>query len=183
MKLYEAMFLFDNMTAQDWSAIENEVKRLFERIGATQHVCVKFDERRLAYEIEGRKRGTYVLTYFDAEPERICDLERDAQLSELVLRMLVVRPKGINEEKLAALKSHPAETPLTPLSETRRGERGDRGDGDHRRRERHDRRDGGPRRHETREAPQPAEPVAQSAAPGETASGGATGASTPPAEG
>lgn len=159
MKLYEAMFLFDNMTAQDWSAIENEVKRLFDRIGATMQVCVKFDERRLAYEIEGRKRGTYVLTYFDAEPDRISDLERDARLSELVLRMMVVRPKGIDEEKLAALKAHPAETPLSPLSETRRGERGDR-EGEHRRRERGDHRDGDSRRQDAK----PAEPAANAAA-------------------
>jgi small subunit ribosomal protein S6 len=120
LKLYEAMFLFDNMAAHEWSDVEQEVKRVFDRIGATQHVCVKFDERRLAFEIEGRKRGTYVLTYFDAEPDRIGDLERDARLSEVILRLMVVRPEGMTEEKLAALKAHPAETPLTPATDPRR---------------------------------------------------------------
>jgi small subunit ribosomal protein S6 len=108
------MFLFDTGVIRDWSDIEQEVQRLFERIGAKQLVCVKFDERKLAYEIRRRKRGTYVLTYFEAEPERIADLERDARLSEVVLRLLVLRAEDLTEERLAELKAHPAETPLAP---------------------------------------------------------------------
>ena len=125
MKRYEGMFLFDTAAVRDWSSIEAEVHRLFERIGATQLVCVKYDERKLAYEIERRKRGTYVLTYFDAPPERIVDLERDARLSELVLRLLVLRPENLTEEKLAELRAHPAETPLSPMSGDGRGRHDD----------------------------------------------------------
>ena len=94
MKLYEAMYLFDNAAAHEWSAVEAEVNRLCERIGAELVVCVKFDERRLAYEVNKRKRGTFVLTYMNVEPERITDLERDVRLSEAVLRVLVLRRKA-----------------------------------------------------------------------------------------
>lgn len=127
MKLYECMFVFDNTAAHEWTAVETEVKRLFDRIEAKQHVCVKFDERRLAFEMDGRKRGTYVLTYFDADPEKITDLERDGRLSEMVLRMLVMRPKDLTEERLAELKAHPPEKALSPSTEGRRGDRDDRG--------------------------------------------------------
>ena len=128
MKRYEGMFLFDNAAVHEWSDMEAEVRRLFERIGAEPLVCVKFDERKLAYEIKGRKRGTYVLTYFDADPERITDLERDAQLSELLLRILVLRADKLTEERLAELKAHAPEQPLQPMSsEGRRGEAGGRG--------------------------------------------------------
>jgi small subunit ribosomal protein S6 len=110
------MFLFDSNAARDWAAIEQEVHRLCNRITAELLVCVKFDERKLAYEIKRRKRGTYVLTYFDAPAERLTDLERDAELSELVLRLLVLRADDVPEERIAELKLWPAETPLQPGS-------------------------------------------------------------------
>ena len=133
MKRYEAMFLFDNTNVHQWAEMEAECRRLFERIGANVLVCVKFDERKLAYEIKGRKRGTYVLTYFDADPERIDDLERDGQLSELILRLLVLRVDKLNEEELAKLQAHPAEQPLQPTSgDGRRGDGPPRGRSDSR---------------------------------------------------
>src|SRR5262245_2102677 len=121
------MFLFDNTVAHEWPAMEQEVRRLCERVGANLKACVKFDERKLAYEIKGKKRGTYVLTYFDAPPERMRDMERDAQLSESILRSLFLK-SDISEEKLATIKAHPADQPLRPQSAERREERehGDR---------------------------------------------------------
>jgi small subunit ribosomal protein S6 len=88
------MFLFDTTAARDRAGVEQEVDRLCDRIGAQLLVCVKFDERKLAYEIRRRKRGTYALAYFDAPPDRIGELERDARLSELILRLLVVRAEN-----------------------------------------------------------------------------------------
>lgn len=135
MKCYEAMFLFDNNAAHEWPAVEAEVQRLCGRIGAELQVCLKFDERKLAYEIDGRKRGTYVLTYFNAPPERITDLERDARLSDTILRAMVLRANP-SEEEIAKLQEHPADKPLTPFSNDSRrpdrdrddrGGRGDRG--------------------------------------------------------
>jgi len=123
LKRYEGLFLFDNTNIHQWADMEAEVRRLCERIGADLLICLKFDERKLAYEIRGRKRGTYVLTYFDAEPGRIGDLERDARLSELLLRSLILRADGANEEKLTKLKELPPDQPLQPLSgEGRRGD-------------------------------------------------------------
>ncbi|MEW6252840.1 MAG: 30S ribosomal protein S6, partial [Planctomycetota bacterium] len=121
MKRYEALFLFDTAAARDWAGIEEEVRRLCGRSGAELLVAVKFDERKLAYEINKRKRGTYVLAYFDAPSERIAELERDVRLSETVLRALILRAEKLSEERLAELRAHPAETPLAPLvSEGRR---------------------------------------------------------------
>jgi small subunit ribosomal protein S6 len=123
LKRYEGMFLFDNTNVHQWSEMEAEVRRLCDRIGAELLVCVKFDERKLAYEIKGRKRGTYVLTYFDADPVRIADLERDASLSEVLLRTLVLRAEHVSPERLAELKALPPDQPLQPISgDGRRGE-------------------------------------------------------------
>ena len=116
MRRYEAMLLFDTAATRDWAAIEEEVRRLCGRIGAELLVCVKFDERKLAYEITRRKRGTYVLAYLEAPTDRIRDLESDITLSELVLRGLVLRAENLTDERLAELRAHPAETPLAPMA-------------------------------------------------------------------
>lgn len=145
MNRYEGMFLFDNSTTHEWSAMDAEVRRLMERIGANLEVCVKYDERKLAYEIGGRKRGTFVLTYFDAPAEKITDLERDARLSDSILRLLVLRNSKVTAERIAELKAHPADQPLEPHSDSRRGD--DRGDEPRRERrgDRYDRGDRGDR--------------------------------------
>lgn len=127
MKRYEGMFLFDNAVVHEWAGIEQEMNRLMERIGGKLLVCVKFDERKLCFEIKGRKRGTYVLAYFDAPTDKLGDLERDVQLSEVVLRVLVLR-RDMSEEKLTELRSRPAHEPIAPQSSDMRDDRGDRGD-------------------------------------------------------
>ena len=99
-KKYEAMLMFDPSVATDWDKIKAEVDRLMERAEAKVLVCGKWDERRLAYEIRGVKRAVYVLTYFEAEPGKIAALERDAQLSEAIIRYLVVRADHVTEEKM-----------------------------------------------------------------------------------
>lgn len=138
MRLYEGMFLFDNAFAHEWSAVDAEVRRLAQRIEAELLVCLKYDERRLAYEISGRKRGTYVLTYFKVNPERIRDIERDVQLSESILRAMFVRADSVTDEQIAELAARPPEQPLSPGGGERErrgedgggrwGDRGPRGD-------------------------------------------------------
>lgn len=91
MNAYEGMFLFDPASAIEWANVEAEMNRLMERAQARVVVMKRWDERRLAYEIRGRKRACYVLVYFRAPGDRIAGLERDVQLSEHILRCLILR--------------------------------------------------------------------------------------------
>ena len=68
----------------------------------------KWDERRLAYEIKHRKRGCYALTYFKAPASSLAGIERDALLSEMILRLLVVSC-NLDHEQLGAFRSKAAE--------------------------------------------------------------------------
>jgi small subunit ribosomal protein S6 len=99
-KQYEAMFLFDPGFATDFANAEKEIRRIMDRAEAEIVLCRRWDERKLAYEVEGRKRGVYVLTYFLAEPSRIRGIERDVQLSESVLRALVLQAEGLTREHM-----------------------------------------------------------------------------------
>jgi small subunit ribosomal protein S6 len=95
---YEAMFLFDPTFGASQENCEREVHRLLERAKAEVLFSGRWDERRLAYKIKGRKRGVYWLTYFKAPPDRIPSLERDAQISENLLRVLIVRADDVTPE-------------------------------------------------------------------------------------
>ena len=101
LKQYEGMFLFDSGFATDLSKAQAEIRRILDRAGAEVVFCRKWDERKLAYEIQGHKRGTYVLTYFKCPPEAVGGIERDAQLSEPVLRVLLLQADHVTFERMA----------------------------------------------------------------------------------
>lgn len=94
------MFLFDPTFASDFQKVKEEVERILNRAGAEITFLEKWDERRLAYEIKGRKRGYYVLTYFMCDPLKVDGIDRDARLSEPILRTLIKRAEGITREKI-----------------------------------------------------------------------------------
>jgi len=106
---YEAMFIFDPTFAAKYEKAEAEIKRLMERASAQDVVARRWEERRLAYRIAGRKRGVYVLVYFKASGDSIAGIERDAKLSENILRVLVVRADHVTREDLEWARALPAE--------------------------------------------------------------------------
>ena len=110
-RLYEAMFLVDSALAPaspdasrgsgaqtDWDSISSAAKKVLEKAGAEIVLMKKWDERKLAYEIAGRDRGTYILCYFHADGQNIRQIERDAQLSEKIMRVLILGTEGRDKE-------------------------------------------------------------------------------------
>lgn len=98
-KLYEAMFLVDSAEASaDWDGVNSAIKKILERAGAEIVSMRKWDELRLAYEIDGKARGTYILCYFRAEGEKLRDIERDVQLSERIMRVLILSVDHLTQD-------------------------------------------------------------------------------------
>lgn len=101
-KLYEGMFLVDSAeAAADWDAIVTRIKSILEKTGAEIVSLRKWDERKLAYEINGKARGTYILCYFSSDGERIQEIEREAQLSEQIIRVLILCADHMSQEDIA----------------------------------------------------------------------------------
>ncbi len=101
MKLYEAMFLVDSAEATaDWEGINAVIKKILEKTGAEIVSIRKWDDRRLAYEINGKSRGTYILCYFRTEGGRIREIERDVQLSERIMRVLILSVEHMSQEDI-----------------------------------------------------------------------------------
>ncbi len=97
-RTYEGMFLLNPATTPEWTDGEAEIRRLLDRASAKILGLKRWDDRKLAYEIGGHKRATYGLVFFEAESDKIGPLERDAQLSESILRVLVLRADAMTPE-------------------------------------------------------------------------------------
>jgi len=106
-KLYEGMFLIDSAkAASDWDGVNATIKNILEKAEAEIVSIRKWDERKLAYKIGGKIRGTYILCYFRADGRKIQDIERDVQLSEQIMRVLILSAECMGQEDIE--KSTPA---------------------------------------------------------------------------
>ncbi len=113
-RLYEAMFLVDSAQAgSDWDGTLAAVNKVLERADAEVVSLRKWADRKLAYEIAHKNRGTYILTYFKALPEKISPMEKDVNLSEQITRVLVLstedRPADCIEKDVSGESKAPAE--------------------------------------------------------------------------
>ena len=107
LQLYEAMFLVETNIASDWEAAKGMIQKTMDRANAQLLVRRLWDERRLAYPISKHKRATYVLCYFRAPGSAIGGIERDVQLSEHLLRVLILRADHVTDEELEKIKATP----------------------------------------------------------------------------
>jgi len=100
-RLYEGLFLMDQQVmAGDLNGALSHVREILER-GQSEIVSLrKWEDRRLAYEINGQKRGTYLVALFRANPKQIANMERDCNLSELVMRVLFTRADHMGETEI-----------------------------------------------------------------------------------
>ncbi|MFZ4465761.1 MAG: 30S ribosomal protein S6 [Phycisphaerales bacterium] len=97
---YEAMFLFPQAASADMNGAMDHIKEVLSKGEATLHSLVKWDERRLAYDIDGNKRGVYFLSRFTADTRKVKEIERDCRLSEKMLRSLIVRNDELTDEEM-----------------------------------------------------------------------------------
>jgi small subunit ribosomal protein S6 len=100
-KLYEGMFLVDSAkAASDWDGINAAIKRILDRAEAEIVSIRKWDDRRLAYDIRGISRGTYILCYFRADGPQIQSIEKAVQLSEKIIRVLILSTEQMTQEDI-----------------------------------------------------------------------------------
>ena len=100
-KLYEAMFLVDSADAgSDWDGVIAAITKILQRAKVDIVSIKKWDDRRLAYEIKGKSRGTYLLCYFRSDGQRNHEIEKSVQLSERIMRVLILCVDWMTEEDI-----------------------------------------------------------------------------------
>jgi len=99
---YEGMFMLSQGVAAELGTAIEHIKEVLSRASAEIVAMRKWDERRLAYEIDGQKRAYYVLVYFKAPGNQIAHIERDTNLSEKIMRTLITRCDHLTLEQMQA---------------------------------------------------------------------------------
>jgi len=99
---YEAMFLLSQAVAADLAGAVAHIREILDKAGAQIIAMKKWDERRLAYEIDKQKRGVYILVYFSCNARNIAQIERSCNLSERIMRHLILRADHLTLEEMQA---------------------------------------------------------------------------------
>lgn len=111
MSKYELMYIIDSSleeTARK-ELIDRFSKLLVDNGGEVEKID-EWGKRRLAYSIDYKNEGYYVLVNFSAGPNVPRELERNLQISEHVLRYLVVKL----EQKSTSVKPRPVPVRVAP---------------------------------------------------------------------
>lgn len=90
--VYEGMFILDaNRYSRDQAAVSGQINDMLRKHGGEVLASRLWEERRLAYPIDGHRKGTYWLAYFRIESAQIAKINRECQLSDTILRSLVLK--------------------------------------------------------------------------------------------
>jgi small subunit ribosomal protein S6 len=112
MRPYEVMVILE--PALEESAVQQVINRSTEVLTkgeATVNRVEKWGKRRLAYELNHRTEGYYVLFDVTAEPAPMQELDRALRLADDVLRHKIVRiPEAAAGRKLPAATATAAPT-------------------------------------------------------------------------
>ena len=90
--VYENMVILDsNKYAQDPNGLAGLIPGLVGKCGGEVLVSRLWNEQKLAYPIDGHKKGTYWLTYFRLDSQKLTDLTREIRISENIVRSMTLK--------------------------------------------------------------------------------------------
>jgi small subunit ribosomal protein S6 len=118
MNQYEAMYIIDTQVEE--TARQDLIARFSAVVTSNGGTIDRIDEwgkRRLAYSINYKTEGYYVLMYLSAPSTLPKELERNLQISDSVLRYLVTRFEGALPPKREPLKPFVPGAPVAPRVE------------------------------------------------------------------
>ena len=115
MNQYEVMYVIDP-TLEDSARIEliNRFSDLVKKNGGEVDRIDEWGKRRLAYAIQYKTEGYYVLMYIKAPADLPREIERNMKISDSVLRYLTVRYEGELPAKREPLKPYAAREAAAP---------------------------------------------------------------------
>ena len=97
--VYETLFILDsNKYARDPAGVAGSIPAIVEKLGGEILVHRLWNEQKLAYPINGQRKGTYWLTYFRLDSQKLVEFDRQCHLNENILRnlTLTVEPRLVD---------------------------------------------------------------------------------------
>jgi small subunit ribosomal protein S6 len=104
---YEAMFLLGSGFAAELDNALKLVRGIIEKHEGKILVLKKWDERKLSYEVGGQKRGLYLICYYTGPGASVAAIEREVNLSDQILRVLVTKADHLNQAEMDAVEPQP----------------------------------------------------------------------------
>jgi small subunit ribosomal protein S6 len=90
--VYECLAILDsNKYAQDPNGLGSAVPNLIEKFGGEVLISRMWQEQKLAYPVDGHKKGTYWLTYFRLESTKLIEMKREMKLNDHIVRELTIK--------------------------------------------------------------------------------------------
>ena len=90
--VYECMYILDaNAYARNPGGASETIQKMVDQIGGEMLASRLWNEQKLAFPIKGRYKGAYWLSYFRADSSRLVEFNRACQLTDIVLRHLVIK--------------------------------------------------------------------------------------------
>jgi len=126
--VYECMHILDsNRYARDPSGVQESVDSTVTKFEGEILVSRLWNEQKLAYLVDGHRKGTYWLSYIRIEGSRLVEMERAFQLNDNVLRSLTLR---LDERLVEPMVAHArGETvPSTVVDDNAPSDAGDKSD-------------------------------------------------------
>lgn len=88
---YEGMFLVDSgKFATDADAVTNDIMSVLAKAGATVVAHRPWQDGKLAYEIQGMKKGLHYIVCFTMRGAGMKTLIRQCQLNETIIRQMFI---------------------------------------------------------------------------------------------
>lgn len=120
VNVYDGMFILDaGRYGRDPEGLSGQITKAIQELGGEILVSRLWEERRLAYPINGQRKGVYWLTYFRLEGDRLVALKQRFQLNDNIVRMLFVR---VDPRIVDTLVAHALAGPAAMAAERRAAE-------------------------------------------------------------
>lgn len=95
MRHYEAMYIIDSDTPdEDVDGVIEKYNKVVTDGGGTVSDSSRWEKgrRALAYEINKKREGTYILMQFEADNDTPKELDRIFRINDEIIRYLITRP-------------------------------------------------------------------------------------------
>lgn len=92
MNNYQLLYIIANdIGDEEKAALVDKFSALVESLGGTVSEVDKWGTRKLAYPINYKKEGYYVLVKFSANAEAPAEIERQMRINENIVRQMITR--------------------------------------------------------------------------------------------
>ena len=104
------MFIFNaNAYARNPTGAGNSIKEIVESVGGELLASRMWNEQKLAYPINGQRKGVYWLSYVKLDGDALPKFNRACQLTDIIIRHMVISidPRLVDTLVAAANQTSP----------------------------------------------------------------------------